>query len=421
MPTNYRHLTVGSMTLVAILLYLDRNCMAEIAKLASFKSDLGINDEQKGWILGSFYLAYAIAQVPAGMLADKFGGRRMLTIYIVLWSVCTVLSGLAWGFVSILIARLIFGFAQAGCYPTSGAMIRRWMPVASHGRASGIVSIGGRIGGAITPALTAWLLSDVLSWRLLLVFYGLSGFLFAIFFWRMIRESPDEHPKCDQAERDLIKAGAEPEPPKDNAFLVVLRIMKSPNMWLMSALQFGINIGWIFLVSWLPTYLTEVRNVDPKVGGVLVSIALFAGIVGMFLGGWVTDVLVKKLGVRKGRMIPMLGAYVVALLAYVGCLFFDSTAYIIVAVSLVAFMTDFSVPAIWACIMNMAGRNTAPAFGWGNMWGNLGAFTFPVILPLVNKHLDSNGDWHEAFLVCAGGYLVASIAALGINASKKLD
>ncbi|MFT5465934.1 MAG: sugar phosphate permease [Verrucomicrobiales bacterium] len=420
MPTNYRHLTVGSMTLVAILLYIDRNCMAEISKLASFKTDLGINDQQKGWILGSFYLAYAIAQVPAGMLADKFGARRMLVIYIVLWSVCTMLTGLAWGFVSILIARFIFGFAQAGCYPTSGALIRRWMPPVSHGRASSIVSIGGRIGGAIAPALTAWLLADALSWRWLLVLYGLSGFLFALFFWRAVRESPDEHPKCNEAERDLVKAGAKPESPEANPFAVVLRIVRNPTMWLMCIVQFGINIGWVFLVSWFPTYLKEVRHVDDSVGGILISIALFAGIVGLLIGGFLTDYLVKRFGVRKGRMIPMLGAYVVAMLAYVSCLFVDSTAFIVVAVATVAFMTDLSIPAIWACIMDVAGKNTAPAFGWGNMWGNLGAFAFPVLLPLVNKHLDHNGDWHEAFIFCAAGYLVASVAALGINASKKI-
>ena len=201
MPTRVRHKVLASTTLVAVLLYLDRICIAEIAKGEAFKNELGLSDDQTGLILSAFFLSYALGQVPAGWLSDRFGARRMLPVYVLLWSLCTALTGLATGFVMLFVARLVFGFAQAGCYPTAGSLIRRWTPLNSRGTASSIVSFGGRLGGALAPLLTAWLLADYLSWRWVLVLYGSSGLLVALLFWRVVRERPEEHSKCNAEEQ----------------------------------------------------------------------------------------------------------------------------------------------------------------------------------------------------------------------------
>lgn len=421
-PTKVRHQVIGTTTLVAVLLYLDRICIAEIAKLDSFKTELGLSATQTGAILSAFFFAYALGQVPAGWLSDRFGARRMLPFYVVLWSICTVLTGLATGFVMLLLARMIFGIAQAGCYPTAGSLIRRWTPLPVRGTASSIVSFGGRLGGAIAPLLTAWLLKDYLGWRWVLVLYGVSGLLVALLFWRTFRETPGEHPKCNDAERDLIRAhDPSPDDTKAPPFPPLLPLIRSGTMWLMCLLQFGINIGWVFLVTWLPTYLKDVKGVDPKVGGLMSTIVLFAGIVGMLCGGPLTDFTTRKLGVRWGRSLPIAICYVIALSAYLCCLGLESAWAFIAAASLVAFVTDMSVPAIWAYMQDVGGKNTAAVFGWGNMWGNFGAAVTPMLVPIVLQQWDKNGDWHEAFLLFSAGYLLALVAALGINANRKIE
>lgn len=420
MPTRIRHTIIGTTTLVAVLLYLDRICIAEIAKLDVFKSDLGIGDHHKGWILGSFFFAYALAQVPAGWLSDRFGARKMLPVYIILWSLCTILTGLTTGFVMFIVARLIFGIAQAGCYPTSGSLIKRWTPLKTRGTASSIVSVGGRIGGAIAPALTAWLLADHLGWRMVLIFYGTSGLLVAILFWKVFRETPEEHPKCNQAEQDLISSDVEPETAGPPPFPPLGPLVRSGTMWLMCALQFGINIGWVFLVTWLPTYLKEVKGVEEKAGGLLSTLVLTAGIVGMLCGGRLTDFAIRWFGIRWGRSIPLIFCYAAALIAYLSCLQLESTWAFVAAVAVIAFMTDMSLPAIWAYMQDVGGKNTAAVFGWGNMWGNFGAATMPILVPVILEKWDTNGDWHEAFLFFAGGYFVALIAAFGINATRRI-
>jgi ACS family glucarate transporter-like MFS transporter len=81
-PTTVRYRVIGATTLAAVLLYLDRICIAEIAKLDDFKSSLGLSDQQTGAVLSAFFFSYALGQVPAGWLSDRFGARKMLPIYI---------------------------------------------------------------------------------------------------------------------------------------------------------------------------------------------------------------------------------------------------------------------------------------------------------------------------------------------------
>ena len=422
MPTKVRYQIIGATTLTAVLLYLDRICIAEIAKLDEFKADLGLTDDQKGSVLSAFFLTYALAQVPAGWLSDRFGARSMLPAYILIWSLCTALTGLAQGFVMLIAARLLFGVAQAGCYPTAGSLIKRWTPLSQRGTASSIVSFGGRLGGALAPALTAWLLEDVIGWRGVLVLYGVSGLFVALLFWWIFRETPEEHPRANMLERELIVAG-EVGPPAAGPppFPPLGPLIRSGTMWLMCALQFGINIGWVFLVTWLPTYLKEVKEVEGEVGGWMSTLVLCAGIVGMLLGGPLTDVCTRRLGRRWGRSLPMIVCYSLTVAAYLSCLVLESAWSFVLAASAVAFLTDLSVPAIWAYMQDVGGRNTAAVFGWGNMWGNLGAATTPKLVPFILAEWDLNGDWHEAFWLFSAGYILAGLAALGINADRRIE
>ncbi len=423
MPTKVRYHVIGATTLAAVVLYLDRICIAEIAKLDDFKLALKLNEKQTGAILSAFFFTYALGQVPAGWLSDRFGARRMLPLYICIWSLCTILTGLATGFAMLIAARLLFGIAQAGCYPTAGSLIRRWVPLRQRGTASSIVSFGGRLGGATAPLLTAWLLKDYLDWRWVLALYGACGFLVAAHFWRIFRETPAEHPHSNDAELALIAEGdgessSSPGPP---TLPPLLPLIRSGTMWLMCALQFGINVGWVFLVTWLPTYLKDVKHVDPKIGGLMSTLVLGAGIAGMLCGGPLTDFCARALGRRWGRSLPPFLCFCVAILAYLSCLFLESAWGFIAAAAVVAFMTDMSVPSIWAYMQDVGGKNTAAVFGWGNMWGNLGAATTPLLVPIVLERWDTNGDWHEAFLLFSAGYLVAAICALGINADRRIE
>lgn len=203
-PTNIRHRIIGVTMLMAFILYLDRICMGEIVKSVSFHQDLGLSKEQIGKILGSFFFAYALFQVPAGWASDRFGARPMLTIYIVLWSLFTAMTGFVSGFTGLLMARLLCGVAEAGAYPTAMALIRKWVPLIGRARASGSVALGGRIGGTLAPFLTIWMIVTMGSWRTSLWIDAVAGLLIAAIFWNVVRSNPQKHPKVNAAELALI-------------------------------------------------------------------------------------------------------------------------------------------------------------------------------------------------------------------------
>ena len=127
------------------------------------------------------------------------------------------------------------------------------------------------------------------------------------------------------------------------------------------------------------------------------------------------------MGRRWGRSLPLAGCYAVAVAAYLSCLFMESAWGFIAAAAVVAFATDLSVPTIWAYMQDIGGKNSAAVFGWGNMWGNLGAATTPLLVPIVLERWDTNGDWHEAFIMFSVGYVVAAAAALLSNSEREVE
>lgn len=147
---------VAVTVLMAVLLYLDRFCISFAERY--IKEDLQLTETQAAWFISLFFWSYALGQVPCGWLADRFGARGVLALYILTWSLFTALIGVAAGFASLLVMRFGCGLAQAGAYPASGSLLGKWVPFSGRGLASALVALGGRIGGATAPILTAYLM-----------------------------------------------------------------------------------------------------------------------------------------------------------------------------------------------------------------------------------------------------------------------
>ena len=419
-PTNVRHRIIAVSMLMAFILYLDRICLAEIMKSASFKSEVPLSKEEIGKILGAFFFSYALFQVPTGWASDRFGARKMLTAYIVLWSVFTGMTGLMSSFAGLLVARLLCGAAQAGAYPTSGAVIRRWIPLTARARSSSFVSLGGRLGGTLAPFLTAWMVIELGHWRRPLWIDAAVGLVIAAIYWQVVRDRPEEHPDCNEAERALIGQPPVEAPIPTREFLGMLgAFCRSRSLWLNAAGQLLVNIGWAFLVTWLPTYLKEQQGVEDVAGGRMVTIVLACGIPGQLVGGWLADLSVRRFGLRWGRVLPMSASGFLAGSAYLACLQMDTAWGVIACCCVVSFAVDMGNPAIWAFMQDVGGRATAAAFGWGNMWGNFGASAISMLVPwLLAVGTSSEAGQSNVFLVCAGSLFIYSIIVLGLDATK---
>ncbi|HEX4611542.1 MAG TPA: MFS transporter [Urbifossiella sp.] len=427
-----RYLVVGITAVAALWMYIDRVCFSTLADPA--QTDLGLTDEQKEYMLGAFFLTYALFQIPMGSLADRFGQRLVLTLSIAAWSVVTALTGFVEGFATLLVMRLLLGVTESGAYPAAAGLVKSWARPQERGRFSSIVALGGRVGGASAPALTAvlavalagvaltgtWDTPSGVNWRGVLFIYGLCGIVVAAVFWLFIRDRPPA-PAPMAKKTDDAGGWAEAPPAAVVAPLTFeqrLRILaRSRNMWLCGGAQFGVNVGWAFVVTLLPSYLNQVFGVPLEKRGEMQSVVLYVGCTGMVLGGVVTDALRKRLGPRLGRSVPIgttLGGCAAAMFLIPAL---PTPWAVVAALGVMAFLVDLHNPSIWSFAQDVGGRNVGAALGWGNMWGNLGAAVSPRLLGAVAR----SAGWDAAFILSGVLFAAAAVCGFLLDATKPVE
>lgn len=417
--SKVRYAILAIATANAFLLYLDRVCMGAVVQSVSFQQELGLGKERVGDVLAAFFFAYALGQLPAGWMADRFGPRRMLVTYILLWSMCTAATGFVGGLIALVVIRGACGLAEAGAYPASALLITRWFPFGQRGRANSVVSFGGRIGNALALWLTAGAIALLGSWRPVLWIYGSVGLLLALLTGLVFRDDPALHPWTNEAERAVI-GSSNPAGQSLRLPFPWRALLQHRGLWLLNLGSLGMNIGWAFLITWLPTYLHEVRGLDNVSAGRYVSISLACGLMGMLFGGWWCDMLTRRFGARWGRRLPFLFGGAIAAAAYLVCPSLGSEQAIAVACGIVAFATDSVLPAVWALAQDIGKHHVASTLAWSNMWGNFGASAVAKIIPLVLASRFHQADWREVFWLCAAGFVLLGGSSFFIDSTQPL-
>jgi ACS family glucarate transporter-like MFS transporter len=432
--SRVRYRVVGMLVLMAVLLYLDRFCITPVQ--AVMIGELGVDEEEFGRAVGGFFLAYALMQVPAGWLADRYGARLMLALYVALWSLCTMALGFAQGLAAVLMLRVALGVAQAGAYPAAAAAIRTWVPLAERARANSCVSTGGRLGGLLTIALTPLLMQAVAVWlgwtsglwRPVFMLYGGIGLVWAALFWWRHRDRPQDHPSCNAAEIELATRDQTTTPGPLAPRLPLAAIVTDSNIWVLSSINFLLNIGWIFLVTWMPTYLiTSYRsdldafvgdaatgNLRTTVAGVLTAVTALAGMAGNLCGGWWGDKAVARFGLRWGRRAMGLAASLLAALAYLAALATDNMWLFVAEMIAVSFLSDLVLGSLWATYQDIGRGNTAVVLGFANMCGNLGAAGYGWLIGLLARE----EQWSLVFTISSVGFCISAICWLAADATR---
>ncbi|MEP6596407.1 MAG: MFS transporter, partial [Ginsengibacter sp.] len=111
----YRHRVLVLLCSLTTLTYLDRICISIVG--VRLKADLHLNNEQFGWVLASFALAYALFEIPSGALGDRIGPRAVFIRIVLMWSLFTALTGMVSGLIGLLFIRFLFGVGESGTYP----------------------------------------------------------------------------------------------------------------------------------------------------------------------------------------------------------------------------------------------------------------------------------------------------------------
>ena len=261
---RYKVLAFG--VALGAITYMDRIAISITSKQISH--DLGLTDQQMGYVFSAFTLAYGLFEIPTGWWGDKVGTRSVLMRIVSWWSMFTMLTAGAWNFVSLLAVRFLFGIGEAGAWPNSAKTFSRWFPKSERGRAQGIFFMGAHGGGAYSPLLIAWMLT-FLPWRMVFVVLGSVGFVWAFAWYRWFRSEPADHPAVNAAELALIMEGREEHAEHGN--VPWGNILKDRNVQLLCVMYFVQTYGFYFYLTWMPTYLERIRGFKAT------DLGLFAG------------------------------------------------------------------------------------------------------------------------------------------------
>jgi sugar phosphate permease len=437
-PTSIRYVILALTVCVAVLLYLDRYCLGFV--LPYIREKEGLDEDQANFLVSAFFYTYAFGQIPCGWLSDRFGTRLMLSIFLASWSTLTGLMGLAEGFAMLIAFRFGCGLFEAGAYPACAGLIRLWVPYEKRGFASGIISIGGRLGGTIAPLATAYLMVFFMqyrklegdSWQPVLMIYGTIGVLVAILFWSFYRDTPRQHFLANEAEAQLVERRATGLNPVAHSPMseVIWSMLSSPGLWASAIVQFGTNFVYIFLGNQLPTYLQRVHQVPIETRGWMTFWPFCVSLPMLLVGGWWTDRMTKAYGPRIGRAFPLASTRFLGAVAMLACFFLDAPWPITIALCVFAMASDAGLAAVWAYNLDVGGRNVGLILGWGNMIGNLGAAVSAYALGFILKQFvdfdasptieQMKAGYGAVFLTCAGVFFFIGLVSLFVDATKKI-
>lgn len=438
-PTMARHGVMGFLCVLAFITYFDRVCIARARP--EIQRDLGLTDEQMGWVLGAFFLAYALFEIPGGWFSDRFGPRRGLARIVLAWSLFTALSGSAVGFFSLLAYRFLFGVGEAGAFPSMARVQSSWLPLRSRGMASGLLWLSARWGAAFSPLVFGLMLSglgsstfdnvvksvpglgwlaDVAAWRLSFWASGLLGVVWVAVFYRWFRDDPAQSRSVNPAELALIREGQPPSAVASAGHHVDRRtwlaLVSSRSIWAISILYFFVGFGFSFFITWMPKYFESVHGMAPKqTEGLATLPLLFAGFA-CITGGLTSDWLVRRTGRRRAtRMAIAVSGYLVAAVSMFLIRGVDSPRAAVVCMCVAVFAFDFGQGSNWASIVDIGGRFAGIAAGFLNMVGNTAGFIQPVVAPYVFK----NYGWNVLFALYALAFVLAAVMWLFIDPTKR--
>src|SRR5258706_2712692 len=277
------------------LTYLDRICISIVG--VRIKSDLHLSNEQFGWVLAAFALAYAIFEIPSGMLGDRIGPKKVFIRIVIGWSLFTALTGLVNGLIPLLVVRFLFGVGESGTYPNSILVVSRWFPLRETGKVLSWVGIGSQLGAAIAPLIIVPL-AAVYGWRTPFFVIGFIGLLWAWICYRWFQDFPGQMKSIPVAEKKIIELSRRHS---DEQHLLPWRlIFMNKTLWPLMLMYFCCQWANYFFIAWMPVYLQEGRGFSENAMSAITSTLFIFGIAGFLAGGAAGDMLLLKKGPKKG-------------------------------------------------------------------------------------------------------------------------
>ncbi|CAH0316869.1 putative sulfoacetate transporter SauU [Peribacillus simplex] len=346
--------------------------------------EFGLTETQVGLIISSFFLSYAIMQPIGGSLADRFGSRKVILFSIIAWSIFTIITGMAWSFLSLITFRFIFGIGEGSFPAASQVSLAETFPQKERARAKSLLLAAGKVGGVLGTLVIATLISQF-NWHLMFVILGFAGLIFAIFYWKYF------HP-----------AGKQMVPKKGHREKISFKqALKIPMLWQLTVIYFGISIVSWGSQSWMPSYLVKVRHLDLLSMGALEVIPKVFGLIAILVSGWLLD----KYMVGREKYLIVIGS-VIGIISLYFFIQAPSITYVVLFGTLANIGVCFALTATLTMPLKyIASSSMGTATGMVYLGGQVAGVIAPTAMGFMIQQF--NGSYGAGFWFL--------IAALGIS------
>jgi len=362
--------------------------------------DLSLTSTETGLILSSFFLGYALMQLPGGIMADKFGAKRILLIAVIAWSIFTGLTAVAGTLGILLVIRFLFGIGEGGFQPSASKIISTSFPENERSKVMSIMLSSSGIMGMLVPIISAALLVTI-GWRAFFVIAGLLGIVIALLYRKFV---PKDEVVQQSADGLQVRG-------------ILGDLFKMPLMWSLVVAYFTIYaVNW-GLNTWMPTYLSDVRGLDLVSIGWLQMIPGIITIGALLVSGYVID----KVDLKVNRII---GAVCALLLAGFLLLMFNAesiTLFITYQCIIMLLMTYVLLLLPSFVLKKIPSNYAGTAMGMANTGGQLAGFVTPTLIGFMVDAFDGSYDAAVWMLVVISVICVASILTISpkTQASKE--
>ena len=420
-PTHVRWRIAGLLFVIITLTFIDRFNMNVAAHY--MQREFAFSDIQVGGILSAFVLGYALFQVPGGMLGDRFGPRRVLTGAVLWWSAFTALTAVAptlflvkWFGVlgSICIIRFLIGVGEAPAFPNANKAIGMWMAPGERARGNSLFMLGIGVGGAFTPPLIAGMMI-AWGWRATFYVFGAIGPVIALIWNCLATETPQQHGGVNKAELSLI--GPAPVSAHRLSEIPWRRLFSSTTVWALAGSNLLLGYVSYIFYTWFFLYVVTVRKLPVMASGYWSTAPFLMMLIAAPTGGYFSDLMVKKVGHRWGRRIPVLSGAVVSFVFLIVGSRLTSPYAAILTLAVAGGCGTFISVTCWSLPNDLSRSFSGSLSGVFNMANNLGGAVSPLLTPAIATRF----GWIAAFDTAAIAMLCMGALWLFVHPERSLD
>lgn len=374
-----------------VFIYADRTILNPL--LTDIGDEFGLSKSSLGLLNSIFFLTYALVQVPSGILGDKYGRLKFIVLGFIIFGAFTGITGLATGVGILFLYRAITGLGQGFYYGPQYSLSGEMIPERHRTVGVALINSGQAVGitlGLVGSSYFAFTLD--LGWRAPFYIFAVPTVLVGLAIWFFIKEPPK--PPADQ--------DAGPKPTLRSLFGI-------RNLVLTFVMVFCSIYGFFVVITWLPTYLEEIRGVARSDTGFLASIAAWTSIPASIVIALVAD--------RIGRRRPLLVMnFALAIVAIVLLMFAPNMTWVIVSLVLYGFFGKLATDPLLVslCGIYSPRQITATAFGLFNFIGMSSAILAPYVTGFL---VDTTGNWDSGFYLTIGLLAIALVTSLFIKES----